>query len=80
MALSVHRGSEWIWRPKLTRARAHRRSRVRDLAVVAWGAREGDGDPYPGWHEAVEGRKRQGVDEGRRWRSELDEKVLDTQR
>jgi hypothetical protein len=31
------------------------RSHARDLAVAAWGARGADGDPYPGWHELVEG-------------------------
>jgi hypothetical protein len=46
----------------------------------ARGAREGDGDPYHGRHEAAEGLGRRGLDEGRRWRSELDEKVLKAQR
>jgi hypothetical protein len=48
--------------------------------VVARGAREGDGDPYPGWHEAAEGLGWPGVSEGTGRQSELDEKVLDTQR
>jgi hypothetical protein len=39
--------------------------------------REGDGDPYPSWHEAVEGLGRPGIDEGRRQWSELDERVLE---
>jgi hypothetical protein len=53
---------------------------ARDLAMVAQGAREGDGDPYPSWHEAAEGLERPGVSEGRRRRSELDEKVLEAWR
>jgi hypothetical protein len=48
--------------------------------VVARGAREGDGDPYPGWHEAVEGLRWRGLDEGWQWRSELDVKVLEARR
>jgi hypothetical protein len=48
--------------------------------VATRGAREGDGDPYPGWHEAVEGLGWSGIGEGRRQRSELDEKVLDVRR
>jgi hypothetical protein len=48
--------------------------------VVARGAREGDGDPYPSWHEVAEGLGRLGVSEGRQRRSELDEKVLEAQR
>jgi hypothetical protein len=40
------------------------------------GAREGDRDPCPGWHEGVEGLRWPGVGEGRRWRSEIDKKVL----
>jgi hypothetical protein len=67
-------------RPKRIGARAHRRSRVRDLVMGARGAREGDGDPYPGWHEAAEGLTRRGLGEGRRRRSELDEKVLEAWR
>jgi hypothetical protein len=55
---------------------ARRRSRARDLAVVVRGARGADGDPYPGWHEVVEGLGRPGVDEGRRWQSKLNEEVL----
>jgi hypothetical protein len=46
-ARSVHRGAERRWWPKLTGARPHRRSCAWDLAVVAWGGREGDGNPYP---------------------------------
>jgi hypothetical protein len=53
---------------------------VRDLAVGAWGAREGDEDPYPGWHEATEGLGWQGLDEGMWRQSELDEKVLEAWR
>jgi hypothetical protein len=48
--------------------------------VAAQGAREGDGDPYPNWHEAVEGLGWLGVDEGRQRPSELDEKVLGPRR
>jgi hypothetical protein len=64
--LSVHRGLEWSWRPKLTVARARRHSRAQDLAVVARAAREGGGDRYPSWHEAVEGLEWSGIAEGRR--------------
>jgi hypothetical protein len=79
-ARSVHRGPEWRWWPKLIGARAHRRSRARDLAVVARGAREGDRNPYPGWHEVAEGLEWLGVGVGRQWWSELDEMVLRAQR
>jgi hypothetical protein len=48
--------------------------------VVARGAREGDGDPYPGWHEATEGLERPGVSEGRWQWSELNVKVLEAWR
>jgi hypothetical protein len=48
--------------------------------MVAWGAREGDGDPYPGWHEVAEGLRWRGVDEGRQRQSELDEKVFEVWR
>jgi hypothetical protein len=51
-------------------------SRAWDLTVVAWGARGADEDPYPGWHELVEGLRRPGVSEGRRWHSKLNEEVL----
>jgi hypothetical protein len=44
--------------------------------VAAWGAREADGNPYPGWHEVVEGLRQPGVGEGRWRQSKLDEKVL----
>jgi hypothetical protein len=44
--------------------------------MAARGAREGDGDPYPSWHEAAEGLGRSSIGEGRRWWSELDEKVF----
>jgi hypothetical protein len=44
--------------------------------VVARGAREGAGDPYPDWHEVTEGLGWPGIDEGRRRQSELNEKVL----
>jgi hypothetical protein len=67
-------------RPKLAGARAHRHSRVRDLAVMVRGAREGDGDPYLGWHVAAEGLGRPGIGEGTRWQSELDERVLEVRR
>jgi hypothetical protein len=67
-------------RLKLAGARAHRRSRVRDLAVVARGAREGDEDPYSSWHEAAEGLGWRGLGEGRRRWNELDEKVLEARR
>jgi hypothetical protein len=40
--------------------------------VTARGAREGDGDPYPGWHEATEGLRRSSVGEGRQRWNELD--------
>jgi hypothetical protein len=56
---------------------ARRRSRARDLAVAAWGARGADGDPYPRWHELVEGLGRPEVGEGRQRRSKLDEEVLE---
>jgi hypothetical protein len=45
--------------------------------VVARGAREGDEDPYPDWHEAAEGLERSGIGKGRWRQSELDEKVLE---
>jgi hypothetical protein len=67
-------------RPKLARARAHRRSRAWDLTMVAQEAREGDGDPYPGWHKTAEGLIRLGVGEGRRRQSELNERVLEVRR
>jgi hypothetical protein len=47
---------------------------------MAWEAREGDRDPYPGLHEAVKGLRRPGIGEGRRWWSELDERVLKVRR
>jgi hypothetical protein len=53
---------------------------VWDLTVTVRGAREGDGDRYPGWHEAAEGLRWPGVSEGRQWQSELDERVLDVRR
>jgi hypothetical protein len=68
------------WRIKLARARDRLRSCVRDLAMGAQGAREGVGDPYPGWHEATEGLGWQGLNEGMWRRSELDEKVLEAWR
>jgi hypothetical protein len=46
---------------ELTGRGARQRSRARDLIVVAWGARGADGDPYPGWHELVEGLVLPGV-------------------
>jgi hypothetical protein len=54
----------------------HQCSRAQDLTVASWGARGADGDPYPGWHEVVEGLGRAGISEGKRWDSKLDEKVL----
>jgi hypothetical protein len=53
---------------------------VRDLTVTARGAREGDGDPYPDWHEAAEGLKWLGIGEGKQWQSEIDERVLEVQK
>jgi hypothetical protein len=44
--------------------------------VAARGARGAGGDPYPGWHEVVEGLGWPGVGEGRQRRSKLDVKVL----
>jgi hypothetical protein len=67
-------------RLKLTGVRSHWCSRARDLTVVTRGARKGDGDPYPGWHEVAEGLGRPSVGEGRQWWSELDEKVLEVRR
>jgi hypothetical protein len=64
-------------RSKLAGVQARRCTRVQDLTVVAWGAREGYGDPYPGWHEAAEGLGWWGINKGRRRQSELDEKVLE---
>jgi hypothetical protein len=53
------------------------RSRARDLAVVAQGARGVDGDPYLGWHEMTEGFRWLG-DGGPRWRPEfLDGRALE---
>jgi hypothetical protein len=70
----VHGGPADGARPELTGVRAHWRSGARDLAVVVWGARGEDGDPYPGWCEWAEGLGRLGVGEGRRRRSKLDDK------
>jgi hypothetical protein len=39
--------------------------------VAARGAREEDGEPYPGWHEAAEGHGWPGNGEGRRQLGEL---------
>jgi hypothetical protein len=44
---------------------------ARDLAVAAQGARGEDGEPYPGWHEAVEGHGRPSDGEGKWWLGEL---------
>jgi hypothetical protein len=74
VVLSVHHGPTGRARPELTGGGARRRSRARDLAVVAWGARGADGDPYPGWHKLVEGLGRPGVVEGRRRWSKLNER------
>jgi hypothetical protein len=49
----------------LTGGGARRRSRAWDLAVAVWGARGEDGEPYPGWHEAAEGRGWPGDGKGR---------------
>jgi hypothetical protein len=46
---------------ELARGGAHRRSCAQDLAMVARGARGGDGDPYPGWHEAAERAQQEGA-------------------
>jgi hypothetical protein len=54
------------WTGMEAAAKAHRRSRAWDLTMAARGATDGDGDPYPGWHEAVEGLGRPGIGEGRR--------------
>jgi hypothetical protein len=54
--------------------------RARDIIVAARGARGGDGDPYPRWHEAAEGLGQSGVSNGRRRRSELNGKVLGARR
>jgi hypothetical protein len=75
----VHGGPADGARPELAGVRARRRSRAGDLAVVAWGARGEDGDPYPGWCEWVEGLERPGIGEGRWWRSKLDDKRLGVQ-
>jgi hypothetical protein len=72
----VHGGPTDGARPELAGVRVRRRSRARDLAVAAWGARGEDGDPYPGWRECMEGLGRSGVGEGRRRRSKLDDKRL----
>jgi hypothetical protein len=73
----VHGGPpDRAW-PELAGVWARRRSRAWDLTVVAWGARGEDGDPYPGWHEWVEGLGRLGIGEGRqRQRSKHDGKRL----
>jgi hypothetical protein len=63
-------------RPELAGGGACWRSRAWDLTVAAWGARGADGDPYPRWHELVEGLGRPGVVEGRRRRSKLNEEVI----
>jgi hypothetical protein len=39
--------------------------------VAAWGAREEDGEPYPGSHEAAKGHGWPGNGEGRRQLGEL---------
>jgi hypothetical protein len=48
--------------------------------VTVRGAREGDGGPYPGWHEAVEGLGWPGVSEGRLKWSGLNEMVPEARR
>jgi hypothetical protein len=68
---AVHGGHTAAAAKELARGGAHWRSRAQYLAVAAWGARGGDGDPYPGWHEAVEGHRRPGNGEGRWWLGEL---------
>jgi hypothetical protein len=72
----VHGGPTDGARSELAGVWARRCSRARDLVVAAWGARGEDGDPYPGWHEWVEGLGRPGDGEGTRWRSKLDDKRL----
>jgi hypothetical protein len=42
------------------RSAARRCSRARDLAAMAWEARGGSRDLYPGWHETAEGLGRPG--------------------
>jgi hypothetical protein len=74
--LSIHHGPTGRAQPELAGGGTHRRSRARDLTVAVWGARGGDGDPYPGWHELVEGLGRLGIVEGRRRQSKLNEEVL----
>jgi hypothetical protein len=64
----------------LTGGGSHRRSCARDLTVAARGARGVDGEPYPGWHEAVEGHGRSGDGEGRRWLGELGGGALEARR
>jgi hypothetical protein len=69
----VHGGPVDGARPELAGVRARRRSRARDLAMAAWGARGEDEDPYLGWREWVEGLGRPGIGEGRWWwRDEAD--------
>jgi hypothetical protein len=59
---------------------ARRHSHVRDLAVMAWEARGGDGDLYLGWHETTEGFGWLG-DSGSRRRPEfLNERALEVWR
>jgi hypothetical protein len=72
----VHSGPADGARSELVGGHARRRFHAQDLAVVAWGTRGEDGDPYPGWRDWVKGLERPGVGEGtRRW-SKLDDKRL----
>jgi hypothetical protein len=48
--------------------------------VTTRGAREGDGDPYPGWHVTAEVLEWSGICEGRQRWSELGERVLKVRR
>jgi hypothetical protein len=76
VVLSVHDGPAGRVRLELIGGGARRRSYARDLTVAAWGARGADVDPYPGWHELVEGLRWPSVIEGRQRRSKLNEEVL----
>jgi hypothetical protein len=78
--LIVHGGPRIGTGARAHRSVAHRRSHAWDLAAMAWDARGGDGDLYPGWHETAEGLGWPG-DGGPRWRPEfLDERALEVWR
>jgi hypothetical protein len=70
-AAPVHGGHTAAATKGLTGGGAQWRSHARDHAVAAQGARGEDGEPYPGWHEAVEGHERPSDSEGRWWLGEL---------